>query len=68
LSKVLVREEIAEAGIRLLRERGFEVDVDGDSDLDEAIGRYDAIIVRSATKVTADLIEAARKLDAARSR
>jgi len=62
LSKVLVREEIAEAGIRLLRERGFEVDVDGDSDLGEAIGRYDAIIVRSATKVTADLIARADNL------
>ena len=62
MSKVLVREEIAEAGIRLLRERGFEVDVDGDSDLDEAIGRYDAIIVRSATKVTADLIGRADNL------
>jgi len=62
LSKVLVREEIAEAGIRLLRERGFEVDVDGDSDLAETIGRYDAIIVRSATKVTADLIARADNL------
>jgi D-3-phosphoglycerate dehydrogenase len=62
LSKVLVREEIAEAGIRLLRERGFEVDVDGDSDLAEMIGRYDAIIVRSATKVTADLIARADNL------
>ena len=62
MSKVLVREEIAEAGIRLLRERGFEVDVDGDSDLAEMIGRYDAIIVRSATKVTADLIARADNL------
>jgi D-3-phosphoglycerate dehydrogenase len=62
LSKVLVREEIAEAGIRLLRDRGFEVDVDGDSDLAETIGRYDAIIVRSATKVTADLIARAENL------
>jgi len=62
LSKVLVREEIAEAGIRLLRDRGFEVDVDGDSDLAETIGRYDAIIVRSATKVTADLIARADNL------
>jgi D-3-phosphoglycerate dehydrogenase / 2-oxoglutarate reductase len=62
LSKVLIREEIAEAGIRLLRERGFEVDVDGDSDLAETIGRYDAIIVRSATKVTADLIARADNL------
>jgi D-3-phosphoglycerate dehydrogenase / 2-oxoglutarate reductase len=62
LTKVLVREEIAEAGIRLLRERGFEVDVDGDSDLAEAIGAYDGIIVRSATKVTADLIARADNL------
>jgi D-3-phosphoglycerate dehydrogenase / 2-oxoglutarate reductase len=62
LSKVLIREEIAEAGIRLLRERGFEVDVDGDSDLAETIGRYDAIIVRSATKVTGDLIARADNL------
>jgi D-3-phosphoglycerate dehydrogenase len=62
LSKVLVREEIAEAGVRLLRERGFEVDVDGASDLAETIGRYDAIIVRSATKVTADLIARADNL------
>ncbi|MGZ8692412.1 MAG: hydroxyacid dehydrogenase, partial [Gaiellaceae bacterium] len=62
MSKILVREEIAEAGIRLLRERGFEVDVDADSDLAETIGRYDAIIVRSATKVTADLIARADNL------
>ncbi len=62
MSKILVREEIAEAGIRLLREHGFEVDVDGESDLAEAIGGYDAIIVRSATKVTADLIARADNL------
>jgi D-3-phosphoglycerate dehydrogenase len=62
LNKVLVREAIAEAGIRLLRERGFEVDVDGDSDLTETIGGYDAIVVRSATKLTADLIERGARL------
>jgi D-3-phosphoglycerate dehydrogenase / 2-oxoglutarate reductase len=62
LSNVLVREPIAEAGIRLLRERGFEVDVDGDSDLREAISRYDAIVIRSATKLTADVIERAERL------
>jgi D-3-phosphoglycerate dehydrogenase len=62
LSTVLVREPIAEAGIRLLRERGFEVDVDGDSDLGEAISRYDAIVIRSATKLTADVIERADRL------
>ena len=62
MSKVLVREPIAEAGIRLLRERGFDVHVDGDSDLAETIGAYDAIVVRSATKVTAELIGRADKL------
>jgi D-3-phosphoglycerate dehydrogenase / 2-oxoglutarate reductase len=62
LSKVLVREPIAEAGIRLLRERGFDVDVDGDSNLADSIGAYDAIVVRSATKLTADLIDRAGNL------
>jgi D-3-phosphoglycerate dehydrogenase len=62
LSRILVREPIAEAGIRLLRERGFDVDIDADSDLAETIGAYDAIVVRSATKVTAELIGRADNL------
>ena len=59
--RVLVRERIAEAGVELLRER-FDVDVDPDGDLTETIADYDAIIVRSATQVTADLIERAERL------
>ena len=59
--RVLVREAIADAGIDLLRAR-FEVDVDADSPLDQIIGRYDALIVRSATKVTADVIAAGSRL------
>jgi D-3-phosphoglycerate dehydrogenase len=59
--KVLVREPIAEAGIDLLREH-FDVDVDGDSDLAATIGDYDAIVIRSATKLTADLIANADRL------
>jgi D-3-phosphoglycerate dehydrogenase / 2-oxoglutarate reductase len=62
LTAVLVREEIAEAGVRLLREHGFDVDVDGDSDLAETIGRYDGIVIRSATKLTSDLIERGGRL------
>jgi D-3-phosphoglycerate dehydrogenase len=38
------------------------VDVDGDSDLGYAISRYDAIVIRSATKLTADVIERADRL------
>jgi D-3-phosphoglycerate dehydrogenase / 2-oxoglutarate reductase len=59
--RVLVREEIAEAGIDLLRSR-FDVDVDAESALEEIIGGYDAIVVRSATQLTADLIERADRL------
>jgi len=59
--KVLVREEIAEAGIELLRQ-SFEVDVDSASDLAGVIADYDAIVIRSATRLTAGLIDAATKL------
>ncbi len=60
-ARVLVREPIADAGVELLRSR-FDVDVDGESDLAETIGGYDAIVVRSATKLTADLIARAERL------
>jgi D-3-phosphoglycerate dehydrogenase / 2-oxoglutarate reductase len=59
--KVLVRETIADAGIELLRAR-FEVTVDTESRLEEILGDYDALIVRSATKVTAAVLEDARRL------
>jgi D-3-phosphoglycerate dehydrogenase len=59
--KILVRESIAEAGVDLLRAR-FDVDVDADSDLASIIDRYDAIVVRSATKLTSDLIDRATNL------
>jgi len=59
--RVLVRESIADAGIELLRAK-FDVDVDTESPLEEIIGRYEALIVRSATRVTADVIERAGSL------
>ena len=59
--KVLVREPIADAGIELLRER-FDVVVDGDSDLEQAIADCDAIVIRSATKLTADVLRHAQRL------
>jgi D-3-phosphoglycerate dehydrogenase / 2-oxoglutarate reductase len=59
--RVLVREPIADAGVELLRLR-FDVDVDFDSDLAERIGDYDGIVIRSATKLGADLIERADRL------
>jgi D-3-phosphoglycerate dehydrogenase len=60
-ARVLVRESIAPAGVDLLREH-FDVDEDSDSDLAEIIDRYDAIVVRSATKLTAELIDRASRL------
>jgi D-3-phosphoglycerate dehydrogenase len=59
--KVLIREPIAEAGIELLRER-FDVDVDANGDLAETIGGYDAIVIRSATKLDAAVLEKADRL------
>jgi D-3-phosphoglycerate dehydrogenase len=59
--RVLVREKIAEAGVDLLREH-FDVDVDGDAELNEVIGLYDGIVVRSATKLTRDVIERGERL------
>jgi D-3-phosphoglycerate dehydrogenase / 2-oxoglutarate reductase len=59
--RVLVREPIAEAGIELLRSK-FDVDVEAIGDLAAMIGGYDAIVIRSATKLTADLIARADRL------
>ena len=59
--RVLVREPIAEAGIELLRER-FDVDVDPNSDLTEKIDAYDGIVIRSGTRLTAELLDRAERL------
>jgi len=56
-----VREPIADAGLELLRSR-FDVDVDGATPLEEVIAAYDAIVIRSATKLTADVLERAERL------
>jgi D-3-phosphoglycerate dehydrogenase len=63
-ARVLVKERIAEAGLQLLREQ-FDVDVELDMDaaeLGDRIGDYDALIVRSATQVDADLLRRAERL------
>jgi D-3-phosphoglycerate dehydrogenase len=60
-ARVLVREEIAPAGVELLRER-FDVDLDFESELAETIGAYDAIVIRSKTRLGAELLERAARL------
>ena len=62
--KVLVKEKIADSGVDLLRQN-FDVDLGlemSDEELAEAIGGYDAILIRSATKMTPELIERADNL------
>jgi D-3-phosphoglycerate dehydrogenase len=64
LARVLVKEKIAASGIELLRS-DFEVDFEPDmtrEELLERISEYDALIVRSGTKVDAGLIQAADKM------
>ncbi len=63
--KVLVADPISEEAIDLMRKEGLEVDVKTDISHDELvriIPEYDALIVRSRTKVTKDVIEAGKKL------
>ena len=62
--RVLVKEKIADAGVELLR-RHFDVDVRTDMSEEElpgAIADYDAIVIRSATKLTSEVIERADRL------
>lgn len=57
--KILICDKIADAGIKLLEENGYKVMKAWDTpkdELPEIVGEYDALIVRSATKVKGDLI------------
>ncbi len=63
--KVLICDKIADEGIKLLEERGYEITkcwALPKSELCDMVGDYDALIVRSATKVDADLMADAKKL------
>lgn len=63
--KVLVSDSISERGVELLRERRFDVDYRPDlsaSQLLGCIGQYDALLVRSKTQVTAEVLAAAARL------
>ena len=59
--RVLIREPIAKSGLELLRRR-FDVVEDTESELGGIIGEFDAIIVRSGTRIDAGLIERAGRL------
>jgi len=63
--RILVCDPIAEDGVEALRRFGADVDVRtglSPEQLREAVDAYNALVVRSETKVTRDIIEASREL------
>jgi D-3-phosphoglycerate dehydrogenase len=64
--KVLVSDNLGDIGIKMFQdEPGIEVDVKtglASDELKRIIGGYDALVIRSATKVTEELLEAAKAL------
>ncbi|HET98298.1 MAG TPA: phosphoglycerate dehydrogenase [Desulfurivibrio alkaliphilus] len=63
--KVLISDNLAPVGEKILRDAGLEVDVRtglSPEELAKVIPAYDGLVIRSATKVTAEIIQAAEKL------
>jgi D-3-phosphoglycerate dehydrogenase len=63
--KILICDKIAEEGIKQMKEKGYEVTRGWNlpkTDLPKVVSEYDALVVRSATHVKADLIAIAKKL------
>ena len=64
--KVLISDNLGEIGVKMFQEaKGIEVDVKtglAPDELKAIIGDYDGLVIRSATKVTEDLLEAADNL------
>ncbi len=65
MPKVLIADELSPAAVQVFRHRGLEVDEKiglKPKELREIIGEYDGLAVRSATKVTPEVIAVAKKL------
>ncbi len=63
--KVLISDNLSPVGVEILKKAGLEVDARSKTSVEEIekiIGDYDALIIRSATKVTKDLLDKATKL------
>ncbi|WP_288943715.1 phosphoglycerate dehydrogenase [uncultured Roseovarius sp.] len=65
--KVLVSDKLSETAVQIFRDRGIDVDFMPDLGKDkeklaEIIGNYDGLAIRSATKVTPTILEAATNL------
>jgi D-3-phosphoglycerate dehydrogenase len=65
MPKVLIADDVDEECARILSKAGFEVDFKGKmkaEDLKAAIPNYEGLVVRSAVKVTKEIIDAGTKL------
>lgn len=65
MPKVLISDALSDRAVEIFRERGVDVDVKVGLKPDELaaiIGNYDGLAIRSATKVTAAILEKATKL------
>ncbi|MCB1363720.1 MAG: phosphoglycerate dehydrogenase [Rhodobacteraceae bacterium] len=65
--KVLVSDKLSPTAVQIFRDRGIEVDFEPDLGKDkdrlaEAIGKYDGLAIRSATRVTEKILERATNL------
>ena len=63
--KVLVSDNISAKGVEILKKAGLDVDVKTGmkpEELKACIGEYSGLVIRSATKVTAEIIDAATNL------
>ena len=65
MPRVLISDKLSQAAVDVFRNRGIEVDVKPGltpADLHAIIGDYDGLAIRSATKVTKELLEVAPRL------
>jgi D-3-phosphoglycerate dehydrogenase len=65
MPKVLISDQLSPAAVQIFKDRGVDVDVKPGLSKDELktiIGRYDGLAIRSATKVTPDVLAAATNL------
>ena len=63
--KILISDNLAPVGAQILLDAGLEVDIKtglAPEDLKKIIPEYEGLVIRSATKVTAEIIEAATNL------
>ena len=65
MAKILVSDKLAKEGIAILEAAGFTVDCKyklSPAELKKIIGKYQAIVIRSSTRLTADIIKSASGL------